>query len=155
MKWLYLNVQVPTMVDDKFEQRLMNYVFQLNEDNGYLRCSTPGKYRGVYLHKMIAEWLGLDTSMEIDHEDRNKLNNQESNLREATHAQNQANAGRRVNNISGHKGIGYNKKRGKWIVRINHEGKSLYFGGYSDYEEACIVHEREFTRLKGEFAFTG
>lgn len=47
--------------------------------NGYIR--TFSKTRPVYLHRLI---MGYDSELDIDHIDRNKLNNRKENLRIVT-----------------------------------------------------------------------
>ena len=64
------------------------------------RSMNPGI---VKMHRFI---LGVvDPKIEVDHEDCNGLNNQRSNLRRATHGENQHNRGLYRNNPSGYKGF--------------------------------------------------
>ena len=68
-----------------------------------------GKYEGQYLHRIIAERMGLDLLNETDHRDCNPLNNQRFNLRPATHSQNLMNRKIRSDNTSGFKGVSWHK----------------------------------------------
>ena len=52
----------------------------------------------------------FDKSFEVDHIDRNKLNNHLSNLRYATHTENNQNASIKKSNTSGVKGVYWKKK---------------------------------------------
>jgi hypothetical protein len=54
----------------------------------------------------------------VDHIDRNPLNNNIENLREATKSQNAFNSKIPLNNTSGVKGISWNKATKKWHTRI-------------------------------------
>lgn len=64
------------------------------------------------MHRVIAERMGLDiTRKQVDHRDRDKYNNQRSNLRVATNGLNRANSDLNSNNKSGFKGVHLQKKR--------------------------------------------
>ena len=54
--------------------------------------------------------------MDIDHIDRNKSNNDISNLREISHSDNVKNHGGHSHNTSGHNGVYYNKTNDAWIA---------------------------------------
>lgn len=74
----------------------------------------------VYLtHRLI--WLLTYSSWpehEIDHIDRDRMNNRISNLRSVTTAENQHNAGLRRNNQSGYPGVCFHKptKINMWLI---------------------------------------
>lgn len=93
----------------------------------------------------------LTKNKEVDHKDGNSLNNKVNNLRESTLAQNQHNSKLRKNNTSGHKGVYWNKASGKWMVRINVNGKSYYFGMYVNKEDAIKVAIEARKKIHGEF----
>jgi hypothetical protein len=59
-----------------------------------------------------------DRKFEMDHKDRDRSNNRFSNLRLATTSQNQANVGLRKDNISGFKGVSWEKAQNKWRATI-------------------------------------
>ena len=93
----------------------------------------------------------LTKNKEVDHKDGNSLNNKVNNLRESTLAQNKHNRKISKNNTSGHKGVYWNKASGKWMVRINANGKSYYFGTYVNKEDAIKVAIAARKKLHGEF----
>ena len=74
---------------------------------------------------------------EIDHIDRNPINNKIENLREATHGENAQNRGLQSNNKSGHPGVGWFARTNKWRVRIKIDRKEHHLGYFEEYEEAC------------------
>jgi hypothetical protein len=45
------------------------------------------------------------------------------------------------NNTSGHKGVYWDKSRGKWSAYIQVHGKRVYLGRFSDYEDAVTARE--------------
>jgi len=100
LKEIYIDSgNVYTQVDDEDYLFLISgYDFELNE-GGYVICKLKEKYKykkmGLYSNKSLQKLL-IDPERRgrnhvIDHIDGNILNNQKSNLRKATHAQNMHN----------------------------------------------------------------
>ncbi len=114
--------------------------------------SYDDKTKNLDMHKIIAEKIGLKG--EIDHEDRDKLNNMEYNFRECTHGQNVANTGLRCDNKLQIKGVHYNEKRQKYIVDIRKGNKRYceYYDNIDDARKRAIEIAIEFW---GEFACFG
>jgi hypothetical protein len=75
--------------------------------------------------------------MQVDHIDRNRLNDQRNNLRLVTPRQNSNNREMRSDNSSGFVGVHWRKGLGKWIARVVHNYKRYHLGCYDTYEEAC------------------
>lgn len=101
------------------------------------------------LHRIIlSRKLGRDLldAEEVDHKDRNPLNNKRNNLRLATRSQNIMNRPARIDCKSGYKGV--SKIGGVW--RAVCMGKHL--GCYSTPEEAAIVYNHFAFEVQGEFA---
>lgn len=120
---------------------------------GYVCCSTP-PWRGQCLHKIIAMRAEIDCSNMVDHIDRNKLNNQRSNLRAATQSQNSANAKVSKNNVAGIKGIRL-RHNGRWQSVIKVNWKLLCLGTFDTAEEAHAAYREAAEFYFGEFANTG
>ena len=104
--------------------------------------------RKIYLnHRLIWLWhKGYFPEHEIDHIDRDKLNNRIENLREVTRTCNLRNTGNRSNNVSGVKGVCWYKRHEKWLSTIRVARKSINLGYHVDFLEA-VCH-----RLAGEQA---
>lgn len=121
-------------------------------DNGYVIVRIHGKNHRA--HRL--GWLlthGVWPSKQIDHVDGDRANNRLSNLREATNAENQRNARRRVDNTSGAKGVTWHKQHEKWNARIFLGGAHRSLGLFADkgaaiaaYEAAASQHFKEFAR---------
>lgn len=120
----------------------------------YAMAWTPGSAddrRAIMMHRMIG---GDRRDIEIDHRDGNGLNNVRSNLRSATRQQNARNARKRLDNVSGVKGVSWSAARGKWQVRIKMSGKDRHVGYFdgldqaaSAYAEASALLHKEFGRI--------
>lgn len=115
----------------------------------YLRITFEGRQ---YLAHRLA-WLyqrGAWPNHQIDHRDRNGLNNAWANLRAATHGQNQANARRR--NKSGYRGVCWDAGHNKWKAAITSNGRNYYLGRYDDPKEAYAAYCTAAREYHGQFA---
>ena len=124
----------------------------------YAGCTQQDGYRiinirsSLYLAHRLA-WLlvyGEPVPVELDHIDRNGLNNRITNLREATRAQNIANSGARKNNKTGIRGV--HRWQGKYRARIEINRKSVSLGMFDTAEEAGMAYRKAAAIAHGEFA---
>jgi len=115
-------------------------------DGGYV----VGKYQGrkLKLHRVVAERMGLDLEMEIDHRDRVRTNNCRHNLREATHQEQTQNQGLREDNTSGCRGVSWSERDQRWLAKI--QGKHL--GSFKVKEEAVACRVAAAARIYGDFS---
>ena len=93
---------------------------------------------------------------EVEHIDRNPLNNQRANLRPATRAQNQRNRNNFKNNTSGYKGVSYIKRkpplRKPWRARIRIDGVLKGLGYFDSAEAAAMRYDEVAIESWGEYA---
>jgi hypothetical protein len=112
----------------------------------YIRAEIDGKR--IMLHRFIMNVT--DDNLEVDHENRNTLDNRKENLRIVTRSKNQQNKSKFKTNTSGITGVTWHKVVGKWLVRINvKEGKRVSIGYFDNIEDATI------TRLEAEIKYYG
>lgn len=105
-------------------------------------------HRIVYaLHTGVDPW-----PREVDHIDRDPTNNHPSNLRVATRSQNASNKGRQSNNKSGHRGVTFCKRTGKWMAQIGLNSKTIFLGRFQNIEEAVQVRAAAELRLHKDFS---
>ena len=110
-----------------------------------------GKRQHFYMHRRI---MGEPLGLQIDHIDRNGLNNRRENLRCATASQNQQNACRQINNTSGFKGVSWHNASRKWMARIMMDGHQHHLGIYDTPEAAHAAYREASARMHGEFGRT-
>jgi hypothetical protein len=109
--------------------------------------------RGKITILMHREILGARRPLEVDHIDGNGLNNQKTNLRLCSAAENRHNSPRNYNNSSGYKGVSFAAKRGKYVSQICVRGKQINLGRYSTAVEAARVRDIYAKKQYGEFAW--
>jgi hypothetical protein len=101
----------------------------------------------VSIHRLIT---GSDAKR-VDHKDGNGLNNQKSNLRDATPGQNRANAGLSSTNTSGYRGVAWHRRIGKWRAVL--QGACYQHLGYFDSKDAAArAYDAAALRTFGDFA---
>lgn len=86
----------------------------------------------------------------VDHKNQNGLDNQRSNLRYATYAQNLQN--RRKHKVGSSKFKGVSLKHGRWCARLTKNGCTIQLGDFDTPEKAAKAYNEAAIRYFGEFA---
>lgn len=120
--------------------------------SGYAEYSVGGnKIRHRQLvHRIIAEWAGMDTSRTIDHVRSHKLDNRRSQLRPATRAQQSYNQHGCMRGKVKYRGV--HKHHDKFRAMISYGNKSVHIGIYSYAKDAAKAYDKAAKRLRGKFA---
>jgi hypothetical protein len=118
---------------------------------GYIYIGIEGKR---YLASRLAflYMTGSWPKIQADHENTIRSDNRWSNLRDATVAQNAANARTHRDNFSGFKGVTFHKLSGLWNARIMVRGTSISLGYFKTPKEANAAYARKATEQHGKFA---
>jgi hypothetical protein len=116
-----------------------------NHPNG----SGSGKF--LRLHRLI---LDAPPGVEVDHINRNRLDNRRSNLRLATDGENARNCKRNTKNTSGYKGVCFHDRAGRWGASVKLNGKAYWMGLFDTPEQAAFAYDFAAAALHGEFAAT-
>lgn len=130
--WLARNV------DARFVGKVAGRVNKYSK--GYVDIGIDGiSFRA---HRVI--WLYVYGYMPeaVDHQDHVRDNNRLANLVASSKLENSKNGTIRSNNTSGHVGVCWHKKAGKWAVTIMEKQRQHYLGLYSDLDEAVLVRQR-------------
>jgi len=111
--------------------------------NGYVNIRI--KQKMLKLHRVIFLFHHGYMPEYIDHIDGNPSNNKIENLRAANASQNAWNAQLRKDNVTGIKGVGFNKRSGKFRARIAVNKKTIHLGHFIDIKdaEAAVKNARQ------------
>ena len=127
-------------------------------DTGYqvINLTKNGKSKQHYVHRLVAEAF-IDNPEEkrcVDHIDGNRMNNHLENLRWATHTENSRNQRIQTNTSSRYKGVYLDKRRNKWMARINTISNTVFLGYFANereagiaYNLAAVEHFKQFANL--------
>jgi len=104
----------------------------------------------IFFHKKI-----LNTSSQVDHINRNRLDNRKENLRLCEEWQNCFNVTKRMNvkYKSKYKGVCWNTPNKKWFARISHMGKFYTFLYGSPEEHCAYAYNFAAKIIAGDFAY--
>lgn len=97
----------------------------------------------LYMHRAI---IGENSHKDIDHLNRNKLDNRRSNLKPCTRQENTRNRDLISTNTSGVTGVTWVKRIDKWMAQIRLNGKNIFLGNYDDINSA--IEARKNGELK-------
>jgi hypothetical protein len=101
-------------------------------------------HRLVWLHQK-----GVWPKHQVDHLDRDKLNNRIENLADVRASENNQNKKQRVGK-SGVKGVHWSEAVNKWNAQANHNGKKFHFGFFDTIEEAAVAYNNGIVSLPNE-----
>ena len=123
--------------------------------NGW-RAMRKQKCAGVpitrYMHQEVVLRMGLPydpETLQVDHLDRNALNNDRDNLRVTTRSINLHNRGKQLNNTAGPKGI-WTDEEGQYHPEIGVCGSHYKLGCYQTLEEAQRIRNAVGRELLGD-----
>ena len=152
MKVIELNKGQVAIVDDEDFERLAQWRWFVNAYGYVVRHAKPhertGEHGMIWMHHAM---LPKKEGFEIDHKNRNPLDNRRCNLRYATRTQNKFNRGVRKDSKIGLKGV--ERSGSGFSSRIMIEGKRTYLGIFRTPEEAAAAYEEAARRLHGEFFY--
>lgn len=143
------------IVDATLYDELSKYTWYLHNNGGYAarHVKRNGKDTCSLMHREI---IGVtDSSVCVDHINRNPLDNRRCNLRLATKSENGRNRPRQKNGTNIYKCIYRTAPSYKrpYFVQIKVHGKPKYYGAFDTLDEALDRYNSIVADVHGEFAF--
>lgn len=146
MKEIPLTQGYTAQVDDEDYEYLSQFTWCIGQ--GYAVRHSSAKLSCARMHRVI---LGAPKNMQVDHIDRNPLNNQRSNLRLCTASQNSCNAkSGRQKQSSNYRGVSVHK--GKFRAQVTINRKVTHVGVFDCEEDAARAYDVVAKKHYGEFA---
>lgn len=138
------NVYTTKISLDKLEL-VKQYYWKLH-NHGY--CVSKNNGDNLLMHRII---INAKENEQVDHINRDKLDNRNENLRIVCNSENQVNKKMMKNNTSGVTGVTWDKDRDKWKVSLNIYDKCYNLGRFDDFNEAVETRQRAEKNYHKEF----
>lgn len=124
-----------TLIDDEDADLVLDVRWSLNNHYARGRLSDG---RLEYLHRLL---MGLTPGdpRQVDHVNRDKLDNRRENLRIVTVAEQRHNQGSRPNTSSRYRGVSLYRRTGRWAAQVKLHGRRHHLGYFSTEEAAAEV----------------
>ncbi len=135
------------LVDDEDFERINKYKWHVT--NGYAVRKLTATSPTIRMHRVVVD---CPENMEVDHINRNRLDNRRENLRICTHSQNGMNKDVVASNKSGFKGVSWHTRSKKWVAQIQLNKTRKHLGYYETPEAAAFAYDEAAIKNYGEFA---
>lgn len=141
----------PVFIDDEDFDIVFAHKWYKNTHKGRVYAGST-RVPGVLMHRLV---MRATKGQAVDHIDGDSLNNQKSNLRFATRAQNMMNRGKfNIAATSRYKGVHLDKRRGIWMACVKANKVSHRLGDFETEIAAARAYDQKCLELHGEFAKT-
>lgn len=148
--------ELQTIVSKEDKDALCGYTWRLNPA-GYVYRTIwlRGENRNsrVYMHRQVT---GCPQGLQVDHINKDRLDNRRENLRVCTRSQNNAANRKRKGGSSRFRGVSFSKdvkhRRKPWIAQIQKDGKNKRLGRFDNEVDAAKRYDEYALKFFGEFA---
>jgi len=129
-------------IDADDRERVNRYRWSLQ--GRYLRVNRHwnGKQHNIYLHHYLIG-MSLDRTLEIDHINRDPLDNRKKNLRFVTRQENMWNRKEGL-------GVYWDRDRGNWVAQCKANGTTRYLGSHKTKRAARSVYLKYKTQIENK-----
>ena len=124
--------------------------FNPNRKNSYRMTTLSGRLTSV--HRIV--WLMMTGAYPVNHIDHVNMltdDNRWVNLREANNSQNRRNQVVRADSGTGVKGVGLDKRTGRYNAHIGIDNRRHHIGSFATIEDARSARNAKAEEIHGEF----
>lgn len=130
--------------------KIKDYYWYRSGDYGYLTTkSQNGKFK-LIMHRVI---MNCPDGLMVDHINHRPNDNRKENLRLCDKRQNAWNTDVSCTNISGCKGVYYNKRKSRWIAEIIYDNQKIYLGSFTNKEDAITARLSANEKYQKEWSY--
>lgn len=112
------------------------------DKDGYAFCRGEKRGTTLKMHRIVLE---AKKGQEVDHINRDKLDNRRTNLRIVSHHENTLNRERGL-------GISFDQDRNKWRARLKFKNKEVHLGRFDTRENAIAARKEGAVKYFGQYA---
>lgn len=112
--------------------------------NGYVSRPAPRGKHHIYLHREVMN-LSRGNALQVDHFNRDRLDNRRHNLRTVTRAQNLQNTSSSRRGSSRFRGVHWDRRAARWRAEVKVDGRAYRIGSFTS-ERAAADAARAFRR---------
>lgn len=137
-----------TTIDEQDLSLVEDHLWHLSSSGHAVRRERrDGVGINIFMHQVILgipSGIGTDI-IQVDHKDRDRLNNRHSNLRVVPPGANPQNVGSYKGSTSKYRGVSWHDREAKWLAQAQINYKK-YFLGYHDTELGAAKTASDFRR---------
>jgi hypothetical protein len=152
MKEIELTQGKVAIVDDDMFEELSSVKWYARKDRmtgNYYAVRSHHGVKFLYMHRVV---LRAPDGAQVDHANRNTLDNRRENLRLCSDSQNRANTPKYLQATSRYKGVCWEARYNKWRAVIYKDRKRRFLGNFQDEIDAARAYDKAAVELFGEFA---
>lgn len=146
MKEISLTKGLVSFVDDEDYEYLNQYKWYAHKSRNTFYAERECSGKVIKMHRFI---LNAPEGLEVDHRNRNGLDNRKSNIWICTYQENMCN--KRVWGKVPLRGVYWDKQIKKYRARIQHNGKSQHLGLFNTPELANEAYRQASIELRGYY----
>jgi hypothetical protein len=128
-----------------------SWCVSVDKNGNYPRPVRKENGKKIYMYRQIMGVLD-ESEVEVDHKNKNTLDNRRLNLRKCTKGQNQRNGSSHKSSSSKYRGVSFDKALGKFVAKIKVDGKLIHIGVFGKEKSAAKAYNKKAKELHGEYA---